>query len=426
MSDYLLIPPVREVRGTIWAPPSKSATNRALILAALSPRPIDLGRPLDSDDTRVLGRCLASMGASIETTPEGIRLHGPLAGPQGAEVLLDAGESGTAARFLIALSAVTPGRFLVTGSRRLRERPMGPLAAALAELGAHVTFTSEAGLLPVAVEGRALASSSVNVDASASSQFMSALLLAGAALPDGLAVRASGAVASSPYVQMTVETLRAFGHAVETGAEIRVRPAAVLRQRYEIPGDYSSAVPILAAAGVAGGEVCVEGLRWPSLDADALAVEVLEGMGLEISKDGDRIRARRRGEVRPITVRAADFPDAVPALVALSAFASGASRFEGIAHLRLKESDRIGALVELLGAAGVSARAEQDAICVEGPVSPGESERLRRLPTRGDHRIAMAGALLSLALPGLAVENPGCVAKSYPAFFGDLERLAIR
>jgi 3-phosphoshikimate 1-carboxyvinyltransferase len=424
--DYLVIPPVREVRGSVLAPPSKSATNRALILAALSSRPIDLVGPLDSDDTLALVSCLASMGASFEAAPDGILVRGPLAGPHDGQVLLDAGESGTAARFLIALSAVTPGRFLLTGSARLCERPMGPLVAALTELGAHVTFTSVPGFLPIAVEGRALASSSVVVDASASSQFISALLLAGAALPDGLAVRASGQVASSPYVQMTLETLRAFGHSVETGEEIRVRPAASPKERYEIPGDYSSAIPLLAAAGVAGGEVSVEGLRWPSPDADALAVSVLGDMGLEIFTAGNRIRARRRGQIRAVTVRAADFPDAVPALVALSAFASGASRFEAIAHLRLKESDRIAALVELLQAAGVSARAEEDAICVEGPVSPDESGPVKRLPTRGDHRIAMAGALLSLRVPGLAVENPGCVAKSYPGFFRDLERLAVR
>src|SRR5262249_40781370 len=371
---------------------SKSATNRALILAALSARPIDLVWPLDSDDTRVLRRCLGSMGASFETTPDGIRVHGPLAGLHDGQVLLDSGESGTAARFLIALSAVTPGRFLLTGSPRLRERPMGPLGAALVGLGAQVTFTSEPGLLPFAVEGRALASSSVTVDASASSQFISALLLAGAALPDGLAVRAAGPVASSPYVEMTVETLRAFGHSVETGAEIRVRPAGAPKERYEIPGDYSSAIPLLAAVGVAGGEVSVEGLRWPSPDADALRGTVLEGMGLEISAAGDRIRARRRGQIRPVTVRAADFPDAVPALVALSAFASGASQFQAIAHLRLKESDRIAALVALLQAAGVSARAEQDAICVEGPRSPGGSRPVNRLPTPGRPRSGRGGA----------------------------------
>jgi 3-phosphoshikimate 1-carboxyvinyltransferase len=383
-------------------------------------------RPLDSDDTRVLARCLSAMGASIEATTEGLKVHGPLAGPSGRQVLLDAGDSGTAARFLIALCAVTPGHFLLTGSARLRERPMGPLVTALTQVGAHIEFRGEKGFLPIEITGQNLVLDRVNVDASSSSQFISALLLAATALPGGLAVASTGPVASAPYVQMTIETLRAFGHAVETEPELRVRPVRERKERYEVPGDYSSAVPMLAASGVAGGEVCVEGLTWPSPDADAHAVAVLEGMGLEISTAGNRICARRSGEIRPVSVRAADFPDAVPSLVALSAFAAGASRFEGIAHLRLKESDRIGALAALLEAAGVSVRAEPDAISVEGPVSIRGDGPLRRLPTLGDHRIAMAAALLSLAVPGLAVENPGCVSKSYPAFFRDLGSLAVR
>jgi 3-phosphoshikimate 1-carboxyvinyltransferase len=366
------------------------------------------------------------MGASIEPTTDGMKVHGPLAGPSGREVTLDAGDSGTAARFLIALCAVTPGRFLLTGSARLRERPMGPLVTALAEIGAQVEFQGERGFLPIEIAGQKLVSDRVSVDASSSSQFISALLLAATALPGGLAVAATGPVASTPYVQTTVETLRAFGHTVEAGAEVRVRPAQEWKERYQVPGDYSSAVPMLAASGVAGGEVCVEGVTWPSSDADAQAVAVLEQMGLKISTVRNRICARRAGEIRSVRVRAAHFPDAVPSLVALSAFAAGTSRFEGIAHLRLKESDRIGALATLLEAAGVSVRAEPDAISIEGPVSTGGDGPSRRLPTRGDHRIAMAASLLSLAVPGLAVENPGCVSKSYPAFFRDLGRLAVR
>jgi 3-phosphoshikimate 1-carboxyvinyltransferase len=424
--DYLIIPPVREVRGTISAPPSKSATNRALVLAAVSPQPIELVRPLDSEDTRALARCLEAMGASMEETPAGLQVHGPLAGASDKEIVLDAAESGTAARFLLALSAATPGRFRLTGSARLRERPMEPLAAGLTDLGARLTFIGERGFLPIAVEGRRISASSVTVDASSSSQFVSALLLIGATLPDGLVVKTIGPVASSPYVQMTVEALRSFGHAVESGEELRVRPGSSVPARYEIPGDYSSALPLLAAAGVAGGEACVDGLRWPSPDADALAIPVLGQMGLEISTASARVCARGNGRIRPVVIRAVDFPDAVPVLVALSAFATGASRFEGIAHLRLKESDRIGALVRLLEAAGISARAEEDAVVVLGSPSSGASSAARRLPTSRDHRIAMAGALLSLRIPGLAIENPGCVAKSYPGFFRDLERLCLR
>ncbi|HEX7252233.1 MAG TPA: hypothetical protein VF376_05060, partial [Thermoanaerobaculia bacterium] len=294
--------------------------------------------------------------------------------------------------------------------------------------GARISYRGADGLLPLAIEGATLSSRSVAVDASQSSQFVSALLLAGAASEQPLAVRTEGPVASSPYVSTTVESLRAFGHAVEIGAEGKfvVHPGRDAVDRYEVTGDYSSALPLLAAAGVAGGDVSVEGLAWPSADADALAFARLEDFGLEIVAGPRRVRAARRGGLKPAVLRATDFPDAVPTLAALASFSPGVSRFEGIGHLRWKESDRIEALVRLLESAGIRARGETEAISIEGIASPIGPGGVRRLPTFGDHRIAMAGALLSLRIPDLAIEKPSCVAKSYPGFYRDLESLVQR
>ena len=226
---------------------------------------------------------------------------------------------------------------------------------------------------------------------------------------------------------MTVETLRALGHEVATAADgsIRVRRGPGVTPRYEVPGDYSSAVPILAAIAVAGGQVRLEGLRWPSGDADARAVGVLEAMGLSVSAGPGALTASAATDgPRPVETRAADFPDAVPALAAVAAFAHGTSRFSGVGHLRLKESDRIAALEALIASAGGRARALGDTLEVVGPAAArGAAARLR---TRRDHRMAMAGAILALRLPGLLIEDPGCVAKSYPDFFRDLEALTIR
>ena len=195
-------------------------------------------------------------------------------------------------------------------------------------------------------------------------------------------------------------------------------------RRYEVPGDYSSALPLLAAAGAAGGEVSVTGLVTPSADADARALPVLERMGVELAWGTGAVTARaRRGALSPVTVVATDFPDAVPALAALAALAPGESRFEGIAHLRLKESDRIAALAALLIAAGARASAREESLVVEGPAGPRAGGAVR-LPTFGDHRIAMAAGLLSLALPALLIENPDCVSKSYPSFFKDLATIS--
>jgi 3-phosphoshikimate 1-carboxyvinyltransferase len=178
---------------------------------------------------------------------------------------------------------------------------------------------------------------------------------------------------------------------------------------------------------MAGGSVTVTGLAWPSGDADAGALAVLEHMGLEIEASAEAVTARSGpGILRPVTVIATDFPDAVPVLAALAARAPGPSRFEGIAHLRLKESDRIEAIASLLAAAGAGAQARSDSLSVEGAADLPAAGAARKLPTFGDHRIAMAAALLSLALPGLLIENPACVAKSYPRFFADLETLVLR
>ena len=260
------------------------------------------------------------------------------------------------------------------------------------------------------------------VDASRSSQFLSALLLAALAVDGGLAVRASGAVASAPYVGMTVDMLRELGHDVsEDSGTIRVRRGARIAERYEVPGDFSSAVPLLAAVAVAGGRIVLTGLRWPSEDADARALPILEAMGLGLRASSAGIEASSGGGApRAVTTRATEFPDAVPALAAAAAFADGVSRFEGVGHLRLKESDRIGAMLEILRSAGVAASEDGDALIVKGPAAA--PPRPVRVGTHRDHRMAMAAAILSLRIP-LLIEDPGCVSKSYPDFFDDLESL---
>jgi 3-phosphoshikimate 1-carboxyvinyltransferase len=406
-------------------PPSKSATNRALVLAALAGGDVEVVRPLESDDTRSLRRCLESMGASFRNTPEGVVVRGPLSGRGPEEIVLDAGDSGTAARFLIALAAAVPGKFVVTGSERLRQRPMAELVRALASAGAAVSFLGGEGTLPIGIRGATLKTGRVEVDAARSSQFVSALLLAGVAVEGGLEVEPRGPVASAPYVRMTLESLAAFGHRVTPGAVLRSARGTASVARYEPPGDYSSGIPLLAAAGAAGGFVTVLGLPWPSHDADALALPVLESAGLLLRRVGGGLAAAgERGRLTSFSIRAADFPDAVPPLAALAALAPGETVFTGIAHLRLKESDRIEALARLLEQAGARAVSGEDRLVVTGPAAGGA--RPVRLSTFGDHRIAMAAGLLALALPGLLIENPDCVAKSYPAFFRDLEALTSR
>lgn len=421
--DFLAIPPAREARGEVQAPPSKSATNRALILAALSETPVEIARPLDAADTRSLLRCLQALGARIHATSEGLVVEGPIRGDGANEVLLDAGESGTAARFLAAVATALPGRFLLTGSPRLRARPMRELVEALRSGGGEVAFRGEEGHLPLAIRGGTLRGGRISVDASRSSQFLSALAIAAVAVEGGMEIRATGSVASAPYVDVTLDALTAFGHTAAGGETVRVARGASTPSRYATPGDYSSALPLLAAAGIAGGEVTVSGLAWPSPDPDAAALDAFEGMGVAIEKSPGRVTARGvRGTLAASELVATDFPDAVPVLAAMAYFATGATRIVGIGHLRGKESDRLDALAALLRAAGGSAESSADSLRITGAqagASPG------RLPTASDHRIVMAASLIGAGAAGALVEGPRHVAKSYPGFFSDLQTILV-
>jgi len=435
MTSALAFPPARRLQGAVRVPSSKSATNRALVLAALSETPVILARPLVSDDTLALRGCLARMGARIADVPEGLSVSGPLGASASADpVVLDARDSGTAARFLTALACATPGEFRLTGSPRLQERPFDELVAALRELGAEIEEEGVPGCLPLRVRGRTFSGGRVTVDAARSSQFLSALLLLGAAAGGGpVEVSAAGAIVSRPYADLTLDSLRAFGHSVEGDGPWRIQRGSRSPSRYETPGDFSSAIPLLAGLGVSGGEIRLAGIALSSREADARAVPVLREMGVETEAadaDGGGVIARaERGALRAVTAAASEFPDSIPALAALAAFIPGESRFDGIGHLRWKESDRLAALADLLTRAGAQAMAKDDSLLVRGPLAPHgplASKGLARLPTFRDHRIAMAAAILSLGRRSLLIDDPDCVAKSYPRFFSDLDSLCVR
>jgi 3-phosphoshikimate 1-carboxyvinyltransferase len=372
------------------------------------------------------------MGARIDDVPEGLSVSGPLgigAGPSAGTVELDARDSGTAARFLTALACATPGDFRLTGSARLQERPLRELVAALRVLGAEIEEQGVPGCLPLRVRGRTFSGGRVTVDAARSSQFLSALLLLGAAAGGtSVEVSAAGAIVSRPYADLTLDSLRAFGHSVEGDGPWRIRRGSRSPSRYDTPGDFSSAIPLLAGLGVCGGEIRLAGLALSSREADAHAIPVLREMGVETEAerggDGGGVVARSvQGALRAVTAAASEFPDSIPALAALAAFVPAESRFEGIEHLRWKESDRLAALTDLLTRAGAQATAKDESLVVCGPLT---SNGLARLPTFRDHRVAMAAAILSLGRRRLLIDDPDCVAKSYPRFFSDLDSLCVR
>jgi len=412
------LPPGR-LSGSVRVPGSKSLTNRALVAAALAPGRSEIAEPLDADDTRVLAGALERLGARVSFGPRAWVVEGPLTGGEG-EVRIDVGPAGTPARFLLALLSALPGRFVLDGSARMRERPMGPLVAALRARGARIEAAGREGFLPLRIEGGALSGGEVAVRGDVSSQFVSALLLVSPLVPGGLALRVEGEPVSGAYVELTRRVLDVFA------PEGVYRPA-----RYFVPGDDSAACFPIAGAVLSGGRVRLEGLDPRSPQPDAVFRRWASEAGGRLSWEGEGDAAALvvegpSGPVSPLEADVDAAPDAALPLAALVAFAGGISRLRRASRLREKESDRLAAAADLLARSGASARVEEEA---DGPVLvvDGRAGAPRRADFAAwdDHRVAMSAAVLALALPeGSTVDEPGVVSKSYPAFWSDWAALA--
>jgi len=410
------------VAGEVAVPASKSVTNRLCNLALVAWRPVTLVRPLRSADTERFFAVLATLGFAVEERGEEVALAPPAAPPAAAR--LDCGESGTLLRLLVAALAVLPGRFEVDGAPRLRERPVGPLVEALRGLGARIDYLGAPGYAPLRIAGGSLAGGRVRLDAGASSQFLSALLMAAtrAAAPVEIEV---AALASRPYVELTLDLLSRHGGRVEklAGDLFAVTPGPLAGGRLEVEGDFSAAAYPAAAAALTGGRVRLRGLRRDSRQGDRRLLDLLARMGATVTWGEGWVEVAGGG-LAALDEEVGEIPDQVPTLAALAPFCHGTTRLCGAAHLRLKESDRIAAMASELRRAGAAAEERTDGLVVPGtwaqeppPVAPVLIE------SWGDHRIAMAMALVGLRRPGLSIAAPEVVAKSYPGFWHDLGAL---
>jgi 3-phosphoshikimate 1-carboxyvinyltransferase len=411
------------VYGRISVPASKSLTQRALLAAALAGESSVVRGPLDADDPRLLAAALGRLGFRLEWRDDTIAAHGRDA-VVAAE--FDLGNNGTGARLVLAQLAALPGEWRLDGAPRLRERPVSGLVAALRALGADIAPVAPGqegtgDALPLLVRGRPLRGGTVVLDASATSQFVSALLLLAPRLPDGLAVELAAAPPSRPYVGLTLEVLRAFGAAVAARDDDRwfrvagpLRPAA-----FTVEGDWSAAAFPGAAVAVAGGEVTIAGVRLDSAQGDAVIARLLAdaGCGVREVPDGLVISGRAR---QPLHADLGDTPDLFPALAVVVALAGG--RLTGLAGLAAKESDRLAVMVDRLQALGLPVRAEGGSFTSPGGW-PGGRAPAGALDPADDHRVAMALAVAGTVVPGLRVATPECVGKSWPGFWQDWQAL---
>ncbi|MDI2128061.1 3-phosphoshikimate 1-carboxyvinyltransferase [Yinghuangia seranimata] len=402
------------VDAVVALPGSKSVTNRALVLAALAEGPGYVRRPLRSRDTLLMTAGLRALGVTVEDTPEGdwYVVPAPLTGP--AQV--DVGNAGTVMRFLPPLATLASGDVRFAGDPRSTERPLDAVILALRELGADID-DGGAGRLPMTVRGAGgLRGGIVEIDASASSQFVSALLLSGPRFAEGVEVRHVGtSVPSMPHIEMTVQMLRAAGVAVDDSEPDvwRIAPSALAARDMVVEPDLSNAAPFLAAALVAGGTVTVR--DWPhatTQPGDQLR-DLFTRMGGACEFTPDGLRFTGTGTVHGITVDLHDVGELTPLVAAVAALADSPSSLTGIAHLRLHETDRLAALAKEINGLGGDATDTADGLEIRPRALHGGV-----FHSYDDHRIATAGAVLGLVVPGVEVEDIATTGKTLPDFPG--------
>jgi len=378
---------------------------------------------LVSDDTRVMLACLEALGCPVARDGDVWRVPGGGGQLRAPAEPLYAGNSGTTARFLAAACTLADGPVVIDGNPRMRERPIADLADALGQLGAGVQVLGEHGCPPLRLTGGGLPGGEAEIDASRSSQYVSAVLLAAPLARRDVTLRfRAGILVSRPYVELTLELMQAFGaEAGWTGADgIRVRGGRGYRGRpYRIEPDASAAAYPFCAAAIAGGRVRVEGIPEGSLQADLALLPLLERMGCRVRRGADfaEVQGPAQG-LRGLDADMNALPDAVLALSVVALFAEGPTRIRNVANLRIKETDRLAALETELRKLGADARAGADSLEIRpGPLVGAE------IDTYDDHRMAMSFALAGLRVPGVVIRDPGCVSKTWPEYFSALEQL---
>ncbi len=452
LPDRLTLQPIARFEGTLVLPGSKSLSNRILLLSALAEGESEVTRVLVSEDTEVMLAALRKLGIAVRddaARTDALRIKGaagPFRAPGAEPVELFLGNAGTAMRPLTAVLAAGRGTFVLRGVPRMHERPIGDLVSGLRQLGARVTCLEREGFPPLRIEAAGLPGGTARISGATSSQFLSALLLAAPLAQGDVTIEIVDRLVSAPYVEMTLALMARYGVRVtrrEPLSEGRAgspesplagrRDDAALRfelragQRYRSPGrvlvegDASSASYFLAGAAITGGKVRVEGCGSDSLQGDARFVEVLQRMGAHARVEPDAIEVEGGTTLKGIDADLTAMPDAAMTLAVAALFAHGATTLRGIGNWRVKETDRMAAVSAELGKLGARTELGADFLVVHPPA------RIRpaSIATYDDHRMAMAFSLAACGDAPVVIENPGCVAKTFPGYFAELEHLTV-
>ncbi len=408
-----------KIAGKLELPSSKSLTHRLFLMAALGRRPVTVSKPLISEDAEITLTAIRKLGFDAEDHGHKVVFSGNYQQPvDTVNILVE--NSGTSARLLTGFAAIQPVISAFDGSERMRERPMGELLDALQTLGIH--SESQNGYMPFRLRGGTINKAHVTIDASKSSQFLSALLIIAPYTGQGLTITHNGNVASRPYVDMTVALMKRAGielHSFDDRFEV---PGG---QRYHlsdttVEGDYSSASYWLTAAAMTGTAFTITNLSPQSVQGDRVILDILADAGADVSWNNEEVTVRGTETIRPLDWDMHNSPDLVPTVAMLALFADGISRFRNISHLRYKECDRLQAIIDNVAIMGGKAWAEDDDLLIEPtPLNGGQ------IKTYNDHRMAMCFSLAGLRVPGISIENPDCVRKSYPQYWQHFDQFFV-
>ncbi len=417
------IPKTGPIDGTVTAPPSKSYSVRALLLAAMTDGSTTVTNCLDADDTRYALEALRTIGYDVTGKFAAGVTIGPRRSMSADEVPIFVGNAGTAMRFFTGWLAFTPGRFLLHGEERMHQRPIGDLVDVLLQIGAEVEYVEREGFPPLRIRGKRMRGGfDVSISAATSSQFVSALMLGGATLPSGITLQIES-MASGPYIDITADILEAFGARVERdGNRVTVRAGHLARDEYSVEGDYSSASYWFAAAAATNGTIRVRGLASPTAQGDAGFLDILAAMGCTIRVEPEQIVVTGGGTLRGGAFDCNATPDIVPTLAAIAPLAGEPVEITNVANLRVKESDRLATVTSELRRLGATVEERPDSLRIQ----PGWTTEPAQIATHNDHRIAMAFAIAGLARGNVTIADERVVSKSYPRFWRTLEEVVAR
>ena len=415
--------PLQKIDAIIDVPGSKSITQRALIAAALASGESTLVNPLASEDTAFTAMALRAMGIEVESsvTEWMVKGRGGMIKTPAKEIFL--GNNGTATRFLTSVASLGKGLFVIGGEKRMEERPIAPLINALQGWGVNIKSIKGTGCPPLEIRANGLSGGLTILPEGKSSQYLSSLLLVAPYANKKAMLQVKGAIPSRPYVNMTMAVMSSFGGKVKAGRDLtyfEIEQGPYRPRSYQIEGDASSASYFFAAAAVSGGKVTVPNVPQNSMQGDTALIAMFKEMGCQVTY-GEGITIKGPEKLKGIEVDMGDCPDVAPTLAVVAAMAYGRTVIKNVAHLRIKECDRLNAMATELARLGVRLEEKSDQLIIDG-VGPAALQGAK-IETYKDHRIAMSFAVAGLVVPGIVIINENCVAKSFPDFWERFAKL---